>query len=204
MNPSIVKSQSLSTLLAPEAKVDTFVFYLTFDRDFRAAVNAVWKECDERGLQSSRLGQVEPHITIGAAKSLVSSDAERDIRHALRMSPFGFIFQGISTFPNGTLYFMGGAADQFAQAHAQFSSAFIPKAIDAEDYYLPERIVPHCTILEEGKVEQHGAAIEIAKRHITLPTLARVEALVGVALGYEEIAGNSKRTVSEFMRIPLR
>jgi len=80
MNPSTVKTQSLSTLLTAEAKVDTYVFYLTLDRDFCAAVNAVWKECDERGLQSSRLGQVEPHITIGASASLASSDAERDIR----------------------------------------------------------------------------------------------------------------------------
>ena len=204
MNPSIAKSQSLASLLSPGANVDTFVFYLTCDQEFRAKVSSVWRECAERGLQSSRLAEVEPHITLGASRSLTGIEVERDMRHSLRTSPFDFIFEEVATFPNGTLYFSGKVSGRFAQAHEQFSRAFLPKAVGAEEYYLPQRIVPHCTILEEGIVEQHPAAIKIATRHITLPTSARVNALVGVALGTATGDAASSRNVTEFMRIPLR
>jgi 2'-5' RNA ligase len=134
---------------------------LLFDPDAEAAVREVWREVSAR-TGSSMLFDLasRPHVTLAVHDEQDAPQLDRAVR-AFDAPATRFVLSSAGTFPGdeGVAFLAPVVTDALLDLHRRWHAA----SPGSNEYYLPGRWVPHCTvgILLEGPALSE--ALEVAR-----------------------------------------
>ncbi|MBI1734224.1 MAG: 2'-5' RNA ligase family protein [Candidatus Rokubacteria bacterium] len=156
-----------------------YALELELDGGAGAAVRDLWRALSEVGVTWMAQSGAAPHVSLAIWETIDRPRFEVELaRFAAETGPIGISFDGVGTFPGGTVFLRptpNRALDALQRhVHARFAAL----GAGPWDYYLPETWIPHCTLAMDVPPGRVSEALAVAA-DAPLPITGRLE-FVGI------------------------
>jgi 2'-5' RNA ligase len=147
-------------------------FNLTFDDATEHAIRTIWHRLAALGLVVGGLTGYRPHITLAVYEDSDSSGYETPLVSLAATTPvFPVRLDSLGIFPEAGVLFLAPRMSQaLFSLHRQVLYAFeaLDRSSVISDLLLPDRWMPHCTLVGRLTPAQLLTAIEACQRNWTL------------------------------------